>query len=64
MVNVFDGTRQPYSDKPKLLITVHHGNQKQQCRKFYNTSSVWFKRLPLFNNFGRVPHPSWFCLGG
>ena len=28
MVNVFDGTRQLYSDTPKLLITVIDGNQK------------------------------------
>ena len=35
IVNVFDGTRQLYSDKSKLLITVIDGNQKEQSRKFY-----------------------------
>jgi hypothetical protein len=52
MVNVFDGTRQLYSDKSKLLITVRDGNQKEQSRKFYDTSNVFFEGLPLFNNFG------------
>jgi hypothetical protein len=52
MVNVFDGTRQPYSDKPKLLITVIDGNQKTQDRDFHDQSSVLFTKLPLFNNFG------------
>lgn len=52
MVSVFDGTRQPYSDKPKLFITVTDGNQKQQSRKAYGTPNVFFTELPLFNNFG------------
>ncbi len=52
MVNVFDGTRQPYSDKSKLLITVIDGNQKMQSRKFYDQASVFFTGLPLFNNLG------------
>ena len=52
MVSVFDGTRQPYSDNPKLFITVTDGNQNQQSRKAYNTSSVFFNGLPLFNNAG------------
>ena len=52
MVSVFDGTRQPYSDKSKLLITVIDGNQKEQSRKFYDTPSVFFPELPLFDNLG------------
>jgi hypothetical protein len=52
MVNVFDGTRQLYSDTPKLLITVRDGNQQQQSRDFHDTPSVLFTGLPLFNNFG------------
>ncbi len=52
MVSVFDGTRQPYSDKSKLLITVIDGNQKMQSRKFYDKASVFFTGLPLFNNLG------------
>jgi hypothetical protein len=52
MVSVFDGTRQPYSDKPKLLITVIDGNQKVQVRKFYDRPNVFFAGLPLFNNLG------------
>lgn len=52
MLNVFDGTRQLYSDKPKLLITVRDGNQTTQHRDFHDESSIFFTELPLFNNFG------------
>ena len=52
MLNVFDGTRQLYSDTPKLLFTVIDGNQKVQHRDFHPTSDVLFKGLPLFDNFG------------
>ena len=52
MVNAFDGTRQPYSDAPQLLITVRDGNQKVQNRDFHDGASVFFTGLPLFNNFG------------
>ncbi len=52
MVSVFDGTRQLYSDKPELLITVVDGNQKVQSRDFHDESNVLFTGLPLFNNFG------------
>src|ERR1700704_4654799 len=52
MVSVFDGTREPYSDQAKLLITVRDGNQKDQSRKFHDEPSVFFTDLPLFDNFG------------
>ncbi len=52
MVNIFDGTRQLYSDQPKLLITVRDGNQVERSRQFHDTSSVFFTGLPLFDNFG------------
>jgi hypothetical protein len=51
-VNVFDGTRQFYSDKPQILLTVRDGNQKQVHRDFHKESSVMFDGLQLFNNFG------------
>jgi hypothetical protein len=52
MVNVFDGTRNPYSDDAEILLTARDGNQKVQKREFYTKPSVFFKGLPLFNNFG------------
>ena len=52
MVNVFDGTRELYSDTPQLLITVRDGNQKVLSRDFQDKSSVFFTGLPLFDNFG------------
>jgi len=52
MVNVFDGTRNLYSDAAPILITARDGNQKVQSRKFHDNSSVLFTGLPLFNNFG------------
>ena len=51
-VNVFDGTRRAYSDKPQILFTVRDGNQTQQHRKFHNKAIVSFTGLPLFNNAG------------
>jgi hypothetical protein len=52
MVNVFDGTRTPYSDDAPILITVRDGNQNVVSRDFHDDSSVFFNGLPLFNNFG------------
>ena len=52
MVNVFDGTRNLYSDSAPLLITVRDGNQNNQSRDFHNKPSVLFSGLPLFHNFG------------
>jgi hypothetical protein len=52
MVNVFDGTRQLYSDTPQLLITVTDGNQQRRSRDFHSTPNVFFTGLPLFDNFG------------
>jgi hypothetical protein len=52
MVNVFDGTRNLYSDTAPLLITARDGNQNNQSREFHTQPSVFFSGLPLFNNFG------------
>jgi hypothetical protein len=50
MVNVFDGTRQLYSDNPQILYTVRDGNQKIQRSVTSKKSSVFFPGLPVFNN--------------
>ena len=52
MVNVFDGTRNLYSDNAAILVTARDGNQKNQSREFHDNPSVFFTGLPLFNNFG------------
>jgi len=52
IINVFDGTRNPYSDDAAILITARDGNQKVQSREFHDDPSVFFTGLPLFNNFG------------
>jgi hypothetical protein len=52
IVNVFDGTRKPYSDTEDLLITVRDGNQKIVSREFHDSASVEFPRLKVFDNFG------------
>ncbi len=52
IISVYDGTRQLYSDKAELLVTVIDGNQKRQKQKFYNTPTVFFTGLPLFDNEG------------
>jgi hypothetical protein len=50
MVDVFDGTRELYSDHTQILFTVRDGNQNIQHRKFHDKPSVFFNGLPLFNN--------------
>jgi hypothetical protein len=52
MVNVFDGTRNLYSDHAEILITARDGNQKVRHREFHRDPSVFFSGLPLFNNSG------------
>ena len=52
LVNVFDGTRQPYSGGEDILFTVRDGNQNVQRRKSLAESSVLFSELPLFDNHG------------
>ena len=52
MLNLFDGTRQLYSDKPQILVTVRDGNQKEVHREFHKQSSIFFTGLPIFNNYG------------
>jgi len=52
MVNIFDGTRELFSDSADLLVTVRDGNQAVRSRDFHNTPNVFFTGLPLFNNFG------------
>src|SRR6476660_9154934 len=52
MVNIFDGTRELYSDSAGLLVTVRDGNQAVRSRDFHNTPNVFLTGLPLFNNFG------------
>src|ERR1700721_37896 len=50
-VEVFDGTRQPYSDKAKIFITAIDGNQQIALKDFYNTSNIPL-RLPFHDNLG------------
>ena len=52
MVNVFDGTRTPYSDLKPILITVEDGNHQVVSRNFHDNASVDFQQLPFFDNFG------------
>jgi hypothetical protein len=51
MVNVFDGTRQLYSDSANLLISVIDGNQHVLSRQFHKDASVLFTGLPIAHNF-------------
>jgi hypothetical protein len=52
IVNVFDGTRSPYSDANPILITVADGNHKIVSRNSHTTASTVFNGLPFFDNFG------------
>lgn len=51
-VNVFDGTRQLYTDSEDLLITVEDGNKKIVSREDYDSASVKFTELKVFGNAG------------
>jgi len=50
IVNLYDGTRQLYSDKSKLFITVIDGNHQVRKQDFFPTATVFFTGLPLFDN--------------
>ena len=50
-VNIFDGTRQPFSASKPILYTIFNGNQKQLFRDEKNSAIVTFD-LPFYNNFG------------
>ena len=52
MVNVFDGTRSPYSDSNQLLITAMDGNHNLVSRDFHDKASIFFQDLPFFDNLG------------
>ena len=52
MVNVFDGTRNLYSDSADILITVRDGNQNTVSRDFHKSASTEFTDLHAFDNFG------------
>jgi len=52
MINVFDGTRQPFPVGTDILYRVIDGNQKQVYAQDQKKSSLYFKGLRFFDNFG------------
>ena len=50
-IEVFDGTRQPYSDKAQILITAIDGNQQIASKDFYSISDIPLQ-LPFHDNLG------------
>ena len=52
MINVFDGTRQPFPAGTNILYRVIDGNQKPIYTQDQKKSSVYFKDLPFYDNFG------------
>ena len=50
MINLFDGTRQPYSDAPQIFITASDGNFNVQEQDFFTGPSVLLTGLQLFDN--------------
>jgi hypothetical protein len=51
-INVFDGTRQPFSANCSILYRVIDGNQKAIPPVERRAASVLFKGLTFFDNFG------------
>jgi hypothetical protein len=52
MVNIFDGTRKPLGGSVKILIRIIDGNQHEWYGNYRKGPSLYFKDLPVFNNFG------------
>ena len=52
IINIFDGTRQPFPASKNILYTISDGNQKQWVRKEVATPSLTATGLPFFDNFG------------
>jgi hypothetical protein len=52
MVNIFDGTRKPIGSSVKVLTRIIDGNQHQWYGNYRKGPSLYFKNLPVFNNFG------------
>ena len=52
MINIFDGTRQPFPTGTDILYRVIDGNQKQLYTQDQNKPSLYFKDLPFYDNFG------------
>jgi hypothetical protein len=52
MINVFDGSRQPFPADADVLYRVIDGNQKQLFGEDETKPSLYFKALPFYDNFG------------
>ena len=50
MVNIFDGTRQPFPSKQQTLVRLIDGNQKQFAADFHSSPNVFFQSLPVRDN--------------
>jgi len=51
-INVYDGTRNPFSAATNILYTILDGNQKQHLRKEVRAASLQATGLPFFDNYG------------
>ena len=49
-LRVFDGTRAPLSNGPKILVRIRDGNQRELVSKYFAKSSVDFTDLPFSDN--------------
>lgn len=52
MINVYDGTRELFPTGTDILYRVIDGNQKQLYTQDQKKSSLYFKGLPFYDNFG------------
>ncbi len=50
-LRIFDGSRRPFSEPAKFLVTVTDGHQVQHERNYFESSDITFE-LPFFNNSG------------
>jgi len=51
MVNIFDGTRQPFGADTDVLVRVLDGNQLQIKDKEASAANIFFSGLATYNNF-------------
>ena len=50
MLSLFDGSRQPFKTKTKVLVRVLDGNQKQLVADFFDKPNIFLQNLPFSDN--------------
>lgn len=52
LLQIFDGTLQPFPPGTQVLVTITDGNQKQIFRDYAHAGNMEFRGLPFYDNHG------------